>query len=45
MSTPRLSGQGLVEYSLGLVLIALGSAAALEAFGLSIVGFLSEITL
>jgi hypothetical protein len=45
MSTPRLSGQGVVEYSLVQLLVTLLCAAALEVFGLSIVGFFSGLSL
>jgi pilus assembly protein Flp/PilA len=43
MKQPSENGQGLVEYALIMVLIALVVIVALELFGLSVSGLFSDV--
>jgi Flp pilus assembly pilin Flp len=45
MGKTRMSGQGLVEYSLVILLIALACVGALTAFGGSLDGFFASVSI
>jgi Flp pilus assembly pilin Flp len=45
MSRARRSGQGLVEYSLIILLIALAALGGLTVFGASVSSFLASVTI